>query len=253
MASKTSSFPDSRGQAHNHNLGSAGRQVVCLLILAGFLHGCATTTQQASITRLDSAGEQARIVLMPLDVQLFLLTAGGVNEPQAEWTESAKQNMQTALQTLEGGRRLEFVNYVRPEDSSPDTSLLYELEKLHGAVGQAILFHKYQVALPTKKNVFDWTLGPEVRLIRERTNADYALFLYIRDSYSSAGRMFVQLAGAMLGVGVTGGQQLGFASLVDLKSGNIVWFNYLLSGTGDLRTPDPALKTVNNLLKNLPE
>ena len=253
MSNRTISFRGLRQKANNRDHGCAGKRIAGLLILVGFLHGCATTTQQASITQLDSAGEQARIVLMPLDVQLFLLTAGGVNEPQAEWTESAKQNMQSALKTFEGGRSLQFVNYVRPDESSLDASLLYELEKLHGAVGQAILFHKYQVALPTKKNVFDWTLGPEVRLIKERTNADYALFLYIRDSYSSAGRVFVQLAAAMLGVGMTGGQQLGFASLVDLKSGNVVWFNYLLSGTGDLRTPDPALKTVNNLLKNLPE
>lgn len=253
MSSRNVLFRGLKQQSYNRNTGCTASNIAGLLILVGFLHGCATTTQQASITHLDSAREQARIVLMPLDVQLFLLTAGGVNEPQAEWTESAKQNMQMALKKYEGGRSLQFVDYVRPDESSPDANLLYELEKLHSAVGQAILFHKYQVALPTKKNVFDWTLGPEVRLIQERTNADYALFLYIRDSYSSAGRVFVQLAGAMLGVGITGGQQLGFASLVDLKSGNVVWFNYLLSGTGDLRTPDPALKTVNSLLKNLPE
>lgn len=128
MSSRIISFRGLRQQSYNRNPGCTASNIAGLLILAGFLHGCATTTQQASITQLDSAGEQARIVLMPLDVQLFLLTAGGVNEPQAEWTESAKQNMQSALKTFEGGRSLQFVNYVRPDESSLDASLIEKLD-----------------------------------------------------------------------------------------------------------------------------
>jgi len=58
---------------------------------------------------------------------------------------------------------------------------------------------------------------------------------------------------ALLGVGVAGGQQAGFASLVDLSSGNVVWFNFLNSTVGDLRTEEPALKTIELLLKDLPD
>ena len=50
-----------------------------------------------------------------------------------------------------------------------------------------------------------------------------------------------------------GGEQHGFASLVDLRSGDIVWFNRLLSVVGDLRTEEPAAKTVSQLLEGLPQ
>jgi hypothetical protein len=74
----------------------------------------------------------------------------------------------------------------------------------------------------------------------------------VRDSYTSAGRAVLMVGAALFGVGMQGGQQIGFASLVDLRTGNIVWFNRLENGSGDLRTAEPAQNTVNDLLKELP-
>jgi len=45
---------------------------------------------------------------------------------------------------------------------------------------------------------------------------------------------------------------MGFASLVDLKTGNIVWFNRLFSTRGDLRTKEPAQQTIDALIKGMP-
>ena len=63
----------------------------------------------------------------------------------------------------------------------------------------------------------------------------------------------MQLAAAALGVGLVGGQQIGFASLVDLTTGEVVWFNHLHSTAGDLRTSEPAKKTVALLMSGLPK
>jgi hypothetical protein len=60
------------------------------------------------------------------------------------------------------------------------------------------------------------------------------------------------VAMALLGVGLAGGTQIGYASLVDLKTGQVVWFNNLLRGTGDLREEKSALETVEVLLKGFP-
>jgi hypothetical protein len=57
---------------------------------------------------------------------------------------------------------------------------------------------------------------------------------------------------AVLGVGLTGGTQIAYASLVDLNTGRIVWFNHLLRASGDLRESDPALETLDALLKGFP-
>jgi hypothetical protein len=60
------------------------------------------------------------------------------------------------------------------------------------------------------------------------------------------------VAAAILGIGLQGGMQLGFASLVDLQTGQIVWFNRLMSEVGDLRTPEAAQNAIEELLANLP-
>jgi hypothetical protein len=84
--------------------------------------------------------------------------------------------------------------------------------------------------------------------LHDRYQADYALFVYVRDSYSSDSKM----AFAILTMSPTGAMQLGFASLVDLRTGRVVWFNRLASATGSLKTDKGAAASVDNLLHGLP-
>ena len=62
--------------------------------------------------------------------------------------------------------------------------------------------------------------------------------------------MAVIVVGGLLGAYVPGGSQVGFASVVDLSTGDIVWFNRLVRNTGDLRTPDNAAETVRTLVSD---
>ena len=50
--------------------------------------GCATTNYKANPPP-PNLPQNARVLLMPLDVQLFELTAGGLQEPKAAWTAAA--------------------------------------------------------------------------------------------------------------------------------------------------------------------
>ena len=228
---------------------------VILLLISSLLvaGGCATTKDFSTISVMESQDGAIEIILMPLDVELSVLTMGGMLEPRSDWTNAAKEHILTAIEMEQQGRSSKLLHYQEPVDSDPFAERLVELERLHSAVGKAILQHKYAgMPLPTKKNTFGWTLGPEVGTLSQKYSADYALFIHIRDSYSSAGRVLAQIAAAALGFGLAGGQQLGFASLVDLRSGDIVWFNRLFSAVGDLRTEEPAAKTVSQLLKGLP-
>ena len=47
---------------------------------------------------------------------------------------------------------------------------------------------------------------------------------------------------------MSGGRQLAYASLVDLKTGDVVWFNVLQSQLGDIRTQAGAEQMVERLL-----
>ena len=57
---------------------------------------------------------------------------------------------------------------------------------------------------------------------------------------------------AALGSIMFGGTQAAYASLVDLQTGRVVWFNDLDRMWGDLREAQPAAETVETLLKGFP-
>ncbi len=219
------------------------------------LAGCVTTSH-TQITALERPeARQPRILLMPLDVELSELSAGGLAEPKAEWTEAANKHMAAALQAINAERDLQLLTYDEEKLPAAKRDEIIQLLKLHGIVGNSVLLHQYlqPFALPTKAGKFDWSLGPAVRQLREETGADYALFFWVRDSYSSGGRVAVIMLAAVLGVGIQGGVQIGFASLVDLNTGNIVWFNRLARPTGDLRSEAAARETTLVLLTGLPK
>jgi hypothetical protein len=193
------------------------------------------------------------MVLMPLDVELSHLTAGGLLEPDAGWTEQAQRNMHTALMEEARSRKVELIDFNPGGGTPQDRESSLALVQLHRAVGSAILVHEYipELALPSKKGKFDWSLGPEAAAIARSQNADYAMFIFVRDSYTTGGRavLMALVAVATLGRGIMqGGSQVGFASVVDLKTGDIVWFNRLGRQSGDLRTPEVAGETVNTLV-----
>lgn len=234
--------------------GGCSFRISVLISLVLLFSGCATTKNFSTTSALVPQDAQLEIVLMPLDVELSVLTAGGLLEPRADWTESAKEHMLNAILKEQESRGSKLILYKDPVDGGELVQRFAEISRLHSAVGQSILAHQYSNSpLPTKKDNFSWTLGPDITALRQKYDADYALFIYVRDSYSSAGRVAVQILAAAAGIGVMGGQQLGFASLVDLRNGDIIWFNRLISGTGDLRTEVPAGKSVASLLKGLPD
>jgi hypothetical protein len=74
----------------------------------------------------------------------------------------------------------------------------------------------------------------------------------MRDSYASAERKAMMVGLALLGVGITGGLQVGYASLIDLETGQVLWFNQVVSGSGDLRDDKSAEASVDSLLTSFP-
>lgn len=224
-------------------------RILVMAVLGAWLCGCATTVKVADNANFQWTSPTKRVLLVQPDVQLSEMTAGGMLEARADWTKLAQDFISRYTTDLLRRKSIELVT----ADKTPSARDI-QVVKLHGVVGQAVLTHLYidGFKLPSKGKALDWTLGPGTNGLRDAYGSDYALFVYVRDSYTSAGRMLMMLGAAMFGVGIQGGTQVGFASLVDLRTGNIVWFNRIANSTGDLRTPAPAKKTVDDLLKELP-
>lgn len=232
----------------------------CLAVFLVSLASACTTTEvlkPIGAKTLDASG--ARVLLLPPDVEVSELLASGMTEPRADWTATARAHIATAL-NARVSRAQAGVVAGDPSLFAAESPHLQVL-KLHEAVGSAILVNKLGAApLPTLRDRFDFTLGTSVKALAADTGANYALFVYVRDSYASGGRQALiagGVAACVASMGLfcvipSGGIQVGFASLVDLETGEIVWFNRLVSHTGDVREAGPADETLGELLEESP-
>lgn len=191
----------------------------------------------------------SRLLVLPADMELYSMSAGGVIEPRQDWTEAAQKHFGAALASQ--GR---ILGPQVTRMSTAEADEFSDIVTLHRAVADAISMHHKGglLELATKGDRLEWSLGDAVQPLRERTGADYALFTWIRDSYASNERKAAMMALALLGAISLGGEQVGYASLVDLRTGRVVWFNQLNRMSGDLRDAAPAVETVQTLLKGFP-
>lgn len=185
-------------------------------------------------------------------------STGGMFEPNADWTDSARKHIEASL--IERQSTLGNKVVLAPEAYGEQARLVEEHITLFGAVASAVVNYQFFVGnrLPTKKRdnkagIFDWSLGDGVRSLPGADNADYGLFIYNKDAYGSTGRKLLQVFAALgPGLGVQSGEHLGYAGLVDLKTGDLVWLNADAAMGGDVREADGAQKRVRQLLEEFP-
>ncbi len=185
-------------------------------------------------------------------------STGGMFEPNADWTDTARANIEAALTARQAtlGNRV----VAAPVAYGEQAQLVEEYANLFGAVARAVVSYQFFVGnrLPTKKRdnkagVFDWSLGEGVRDLPGAKDADYALFIYNKDAYGSTGRKLLQIVAAFgPGLAVKSGEHLGYAGLVDLKTGDVLWLNADGSMGGDVRDVEGAEKRVGQLLEEFP-
>ena len=220
------------------------------------LSACTSTKQYSDIGFRPPAGSYKLIVMRP-DISVGLLTAGGSVERRDDWTDQARGNILASLKDQQSTRGGAIKVAATREETGADPRSVADLDSLHAVVGNSIRAHKYAgLKLPTKEGRFDWTLGQPAIDFGKTTGFDYALFLHVEDSFASTGRVALQAVafmGCMVAICImpAGGQQAAFASLVDLHTGQVVWFNQLQSSVGDVRTAEGANKVVSGLLDNM--
>jgi hypothetical protein len=242
------------------------RRLGFALLASVALAGCVQTRQLADVEFTPPQGDYKLLVMRP-DVTVGSVTTGGMVEPRADWTEAARGHLLAALkaqQAERGGNA--FIMERRDSIAGLEPETVAELERLHYAVGSSIALHKYSGAyLPTKRGKgLDYTLGQDAVALGKRTGYDYALFLHAEDSFASGGRVALQvlgIAGCFVGFcapNIGGAGQFAYASLVDLRTGEVVWFNVLATGSqvagikmGDIRTREGADQMVERLLDRM--
>lgn len=116
-------------------------RVTILLVLGGLLSACAQTTALDQGEAFTPRSATPRVLLMPADIELSELSAGGIPFPKAEWTEAAKSHVSVALDEFLNARNATLMAYEAPPDLSPEAHRQGQIIKLHDAVGKAVLAH----------------------------------------------------------------------------------------------------------------
>ncbi len=225
--------------------------VACLALVAFAAPSTMPARTKSDITFAFPADKAIKIAVFRPDVQVGSLGTSGIITPNAEWTADARKNFSVALR--EDLRSMKGEVTFIEETPLAEDALFAEYQSLYRAVANAIFQHKFFGAkLPTKKDKFDWTLGPGTKALAERSGADYGLLFFTTDGYQSGGRKAFQLLTLNFAGLAMGGVHAGYASLVDLNTGQVVWFNVKLRTKGDPRTPEGAQERIGQLLSTLP-
>lgn len=222
------------------------------------------------------ADKAVTIVLIRPDVNVGELQGGGLPQPNADWTNQAREQIEKALKAELSERMIEFVSMEEHLAAAPQTDpipadqpiavpaadTVEQYRGLHAAVVDSILAHQYNTPgrggkLPTKTNNFSYTMGPGTAELGRIAGANYGLFVMTYDQFASDSRKAMQVAGALgclvgFCVLVSGGIHVSYVSLVELDTGNVVWFNLLRGSKGDVRKEDGALNMVKAIMTNMP-
>lgn len=236
-----------------HRLTRTMALAAVLLVLGGCVQ-----VQPYLAKEITPPTEPVRVLLMPPDVAMLEVAVAGVPLPRADWTTQAQVGLVEAVEDVLESHGAEMLRYRRAEGVVPYADEHLEAVALHEAVLQTILTYRYAPAqrglsLSTKPEGLDWTLGESVAAIRADYDADYALFLIYRQATSTAARAFLAAASVVLfGAIQPTSQSLGFASLIDLDSGAVIWTNLLQGQSLDVNEPDGIYGRGIELLSGLP-
>jgi hypothetical protein len=231
------------------------------VVLLAPLAGCAVA-YRAHPEFEQRARQIKSVALLPPDVKVYELSAGGVQEEMDPWSETARNNLQASL----GKRAGEAGDFVLKEfDPAGSPSANQEFEDarpLFEAVTLSTLLHAYGeqtgTTFDTKKERFEYSLGP-LHALADAAGTDALLFVYARDNISSGGRVALRVLGFLmvpftLRLGSVLIPDPGYTymvtALVDCKTGDVLWFDQRGSSGGvDLRDPGSADGMVAELLE----
>jgi hypothetical protein len=234
-----------------------------ILLAMAILGGCATQVRNASVHK--SVAEQSaqpmprKLLLLPIDIRVHEISAGGVVEKVDAWTAAANANANRSMHEIGGQRKL-FDLTETPALSASDKEVLDQHVALYELVANSADFSRsgpFQVWHERARD-FDYTLGPGLKDLAGRSDMEAAVIVIGSDYISSAGRKATMalgvLAAAFTGIAVIpqGGTAFVSVGVVELRTGNLLWFSTNRSQGNDLREQAQVRSVLERLFDEYP-
>lgn len=200
-----------------------------------------------------------RIVMLPVEFTVYQKSVAGV-EAVPDWTENAKFALGDAsIKMLQQDDRFQVM--ALPQIDGETQGLLREHVELFKIIGNTVtsMLQYGGKAWAEKRANFDYTLGDGLGFLADASGADYAFLLAGAQIAQTGGAVFLELLITAAGGYGGGGGTFVFAGIVDLRSGDVKWFNHRagaqvfgMTGT-DVRKPETALEVVRQMFAGFPE
>lgn len=192
-----------------------------------------------------------KVLLLEVDVIIKEVTVGGVAEEVPAWSKQGTANVQSSLLKYFQNRKENKLQLVEvPSLTEREQEDIKQHLALYRRVEGTISDYAYSPMFwPHKITKFDYTLGPGLKILADKTGADSALIVFGHDRASTAGR---KVAAFFLDSVSYGYSHLS-AGFINLKSGDVLWYNTAFEYKGmDLREQDDAYTLVTRLFTEYP-
>ena len=230
-----------------------------LLLIAMFLvlTGCVTApTHKVHYSLLENPTPQRfeRVVLLPVDVEVHEMSAGGVVEEVGDWSQQAGESVRQGFMLV----REDEIN-VRAVDASKLTrkerkQLEQHLELFKVVAGNALwATNPMNTGWQFKNERFDYTLGEGLSFLERKYGVNAGLIVIGQDTVTTGGRKAMSFAAAVAGYSIQMDHEYLVAGLVEFESGNVLWLNQVAGqGSADLRDAESAKAFVEKLMQDYP-
>ncbi len=196
-------------------------------------------------------------MVLPANIEVVEVTAGGVEEKVPEWSQEAGRNVFKALSAA-----------IKKQQNMREATAPKFSGTTAGNVDEHLALYKLVVNTASRNGGdswrhkirrFDYSIGPGLRAVADQTGADAAIMVYGRDVVSTTGRKARAIVGNIPIVNIFTGPapELGHSyihvGMVDLRTGDLLWMNsnYRTDST-NLRDPEDAAKMVNAIFEWYP-
>lgn len=195
-----------------------------------------------------------KVVMLPADIVVNELTAGGVVEEVPEWSEKAKKSIATAL-AAHASKSSEFKYVELPELSKEQQEKLDLQLAFYDVVGSTAYETTRNPGEAWKHKLahFDYSIGDGLMFLKEESGADAGIIVSAVDFVPTDERKALAVASALVGIHIWMGNPIVFVGIVDLETGNILWMNFALQGSySDLRDEKDVGSMLAKLFKLYP-
>ena len=225
---------------------------ICLCLPTGFGEAFAQTLGED----WPSNPEDVSLVVLTPRIKLYQVDDRGAMALREDWSATARERVSDALKAFLANSSAtiawESASAVSPEQRR----LTEDLKAVHAAVGAAMTGHfGGGGVLQTKRQDPQWTLGEGTEPLGQAHGVDYALFIQINDSHATGERITGAVAQQLIvGFGMEKAflRRIGFASLVHLATGRVVWFGHQISTIGSLRREKDTRDILDDLFAGFP-